>query len=152
MKRGESSFLTEAEPDVSGLKDAIDKIGYKEVSVNTEEYKKKSVIAQLFEYAGSHRYFTISSWILAAISALVALVPFYYIWCIIKEVVEVRPDFDKATQIAHRMRTVDGADKIVVLKNGTVAESGNPSELKAKDGIYGHMISVQMQSENWKMA
>ncbi len=54
--------------------------------------------------------------------------------------------------IAHRMRTVDGADKIVVLKNGTVAESGNPSELKAKDGIYSHMISVQMQSENWKIA
>ena len=50
------------------------------------------------------------------------------------------------------MRTVDGADKIVVLKNGTVAESGNPSELKVKDGIYNHMISVQMQSENWKMA
>ena len=54
--------------------------------------------------------------------------------------------------IAHRMRTVDGADKIVVLKNGTVAETGNPSELKAKGGIYNHMISVQMQSENWKMA
>ena len=54
--------------------------------------------------------------------------------------------------IAHRMRTVDGADKIVALKNGTVAESGNPSELKVKDGIYNHMISVQMQSENWKMA
>ena len=54
--------------------------------------------------------------------------------------------------IAHRMRTVDGADKIVVLKNGIVAESGNPSELKVKDGIYNHMISVQMQSENWKMA
>ena len=61
--------------------------------------KKKSVIAQLFEYAGSHKYFTICSWILAAISALVALVPFYYIWCIIKEVVEERPDFSKATHI-----------------------------------------------------
>ncbi len=63
------------------------------------EQKKKSVIAQLFEYAGSHKYFTICSWILAAISALVALVPFYYIWRIIKEVVEVRPDFSKATHI-----------------------------------------------------
>ncbi|WP_022753560.1 ABC transporter ATP-binding protein [Butyrivibrio fibrisolvens] len=61
--------------------------------------KKKSVITQLFEYAGNHKYFTICSWILAAISALVALVPFYYIWCIIKEVVEVRPDFSKATHI-----------------------------------------------------
>ncbi|WP_026511097.1 ABC transporter ATP-binding protein [Butyrivibrio sp. LC3010] len=54
--------------------------------------------------------------------------------------------------IAHRMRTVDGADKIVVLKNGTVAESDAPSKLRGKDGIYNHMLSVQMQSENWKMA
>ncbi len=61
--------------------------------------KKKSVISQLFEYAGNHKYFTLSSWILAAISAIVALVPFYYIWCIIKEVVEVRDDFGKATHI-----------------------------------------------------
>jgi ATP-binding cassette subfamily B protein len=61
--------------------------------------KKKSVIKQLLDYAGNHKYFTISSWILAAISALVALVPFYYIWRIIKEVVEVRADFSKATHI-----------------------------------------------------
>ena len=61
--------------------------------------KKKSVISQLFEYAGNHKYFTVSSWILAAISAIVALVPFYYIWCIIKEVVEVRDGFGKATHI-----------------------------------------------------
>jgi ATP-binding cassette subfamily B protein len=54
--------------------------------------------------------------------------------------------------IAHRMRTVDGADKIVVLKDGTVAESDAPSKLRWKDGIYNHMLSVQMQSENWKMA
>ncbi len=54
--------------------------------------------------------------------------------------------------IAHRMRTVDGADKIVVLKNGTVAESDAPSKLRGRDGIYNHMLSVQMQSENWKMA
>ncbi|MCR5144909.1 MAG: ABC transporter ATP-binding protein/permease [Lachnospiraceae bacterium] len=53
--------------------------------------------------------------------------------------------------IAHRMRTVDGADKIVVLKDGLVAEQGTPSELKEKDGIYNHMISVQMKSENWKL-
>ena len=54
--------------------------------------------------------------------------------------------------IAHRMRTVDGADKIVVLKDGTVAESDSPSKLREIDGIYKHMISVQMQSEKWKMA
>ena len=54
--------------------------------------------------------------------------------------------------IAHRMRTVDGADKIVVLKDGTVAESDTPAKLKETDGIYKHMISVQLQSEKWKIA
>ncbi len=54
--------------------------------------------------------------------------------------------------IAHRMRTVDGADKIVVLKNGKVAESDSPAKLREADGIYSHMLAVQMQTENWKMA
>ncbi|SHN48519.1 ATP-binding cassette, subfamily B [Butyrivibrio hungatei DSM 14810] len=61
--------------------------------------KKKSVIPQLFKYAGNHKYFTISSWILAVISALLSLAPFYFIWCIIREVVEVAPDFSRATHI-----------------------------------------------------
>ena len=52
--------------------------------------------------------------------------------------------------IAHRMRTVDGVDKIVVLKDGVVAESGTPEELKMQNGIYKHMIDLQLQSENWK--
>lgn len=52
--------------------------------------------------------------------------------------------------IAHRMRTVDGVDKIVVLKDGVVAESGTPEELKAQNGIYKHMINLQLQAENWK--
>ncbi len=53
--------------------------------------------------------------------------------------------------IAHRMRTVDGADKIVVLKDGVVAEADTPERLKEKDGIYRHMISLQMKSESWRM-
>ena len=52
--------------------------------------------------------------------------------------------------IAHRMRTVDGVDKIIVLKDGTVAESGTPEELKAADGIYRHMVDLQLQTEAWK--
>lgn len=52
--------------------------------------------------------------------------------------------------IAHRMRTVDGVDKIVVLKDDVVAESGTPEELKMQNGIYKHMIDLQLQSENWK--
>ncbi|MCR5145389.1 MAG: ABC transporter ATP-binding protein/permease [Lachnospiraceae bacterium] len=61
--------------------------------------KKPSTISQLFKYAGNHKYFSICSWILAAISAIIALMPFYYIWEIIKEVVEVSPNFSEATHI-----------------------------------------------------
>ena len=52
--------------------------------------------------------------------------------------------------IAHRMRTVDGVDKIVVLRDGVVAESGTPEELKEADGIYRHMVELQLQTEQWK--
>ncbi len=51
--------------------------------------------------------------------------------------------------IAHRMRTVD-VDKIVVLKDGTVAEQGSPAELKQTDGIYKHMVEMQMESAAWR--
>lgn len=53
--------------------------------------------------------------------------------------------------IAHRMRTVAGADKIVVLSEGTVAEQGNSDELIQKDGIYARMVKLQTQSQNWAM-
>ena len=52
--------------------------------------------------------------------------------------------------IAHRMRTVDGVDKIVVLKDGRVAEMGTPAELKKAGGIYRHMADMQLSSEQWK--
>lgn len=51
--------------------------------------------------------------------------------------------------IAHRMRTVSGADKIVVLKDGIVAEQGNPEQLIKKNGIYSHMVKLQTDSQNW---
>ena len=53
--------------------------------------------------------------------------------------------------IAHRMRTVAGADKIVVLKEGTVAEQGNPKDLLKKDGIFKHMVELQTQSQGWRL-
>lgn len=52
--------------------------------------------------------------------------------------------------IAHRMRTVDGVDKIVVLKDGKVAECGSPAELKKAGGIYKHMADMQLCTEQWK--
>lgn len=53
--------------------------------------------------------------------------------------------------IAHRMRTVAGADKIVVLKDGVVAEQGSHDELYRRDGIYRHMSDLQSDSGKWKI-
>lgn len=62
--------------------------------------KKKSSMQRLFEYAGKYRYLTIASWILSAVSAFIALVPFYYIFRIIKEVLNVAPEFSKAKDLS----------------------------------------------------
>ena len=53
--------------------------------------------------------------------------------------------------IAHRMRTVEGADKLVLLKEGKVAEQGSPEELLAKGGIYAKMCKLQQQSGEWRI-
>ena len=53
--------------------------------------------------------------------------------------------------IAHRMRTVAGADRIVVLADGVVAEQGTPGELYSKNGIYTRMVDLQSASEKWKI-
>ena len=53
--------------------------------------------------------------------------------------------------IAHRMRTVEAADKIVVLADGKVAEEGSPEELMKKDGLYRRMVELQRQSAGWRL-
>ena len=63
--------------------------------------KKQSNISRLMGYAGKRRYFTYASWLLAVISALIALLPFVYIWKIIKEVLDVAPNFSSATGLVH---------------------------------------------------
>ena len=49
------------------------------------------------------------------------------------------------------MRTVEGADKIVVLSEGKVAEMGTPVELAKQNGIYAHMVKLQNESLNWTL-
>ena len=61
--------------------------------------KKQSNLSRLLSYAGRYKNFTYASWILSAVSALIALVPFWYIWKIIKEVLEVSPNFSEAANI-----------------------------------------------------
>ena len=53
--------------------------------------------------------------------------------------------------IAHRMRTVEAADKIIVLKEGRVAEEGTPADLMKKGGIFERMVELQKQSAGWKL-
>ena len=53
--------------------------------------------------------------------------------------------------IAHRMRTVQSADKIVVLENGRVKEQGTPAQLYAQKGLYNHMVELQNESSNWQL-
>lgn len=63
--------------------------------------EKQSNLSRLLGYAGKHKILTYLSWVFSAGSALVALVPFWYIWRILKEVLEVAPDFERAEQITH---------------------------------------------------
>lgn len=62
--------------------------------------KKKSDLSVLLGYAGKHRVLTYLSWVLAGISAVIALVPFWYLWRIIREVLDVSPDFSQAVHIS----------------------------------------------------
>ena len=63
--------------------------------------KKQSDLSQLMGYAGNYRYFTYASWVLSAVSALVALVPFVYIWKILRDVLNAAPDYAQAVNIPH---------------------------------------------------
>ena len=53
--------------------------------------------------------------------------------------------------IAHRLRTVEDADKLVLIKDGKIAEQGTPAELKARGGIYAGMLALQKQSADWRI-
>ena len=63
--------------------------------------KKQSNLSRLLQIAGSHKYLTYASWALSAVSALIALVPFYYIWKVMQEVLAVAPDFSRAQNLTH---------------------------------------------------
>ena len=63
--------------------------------------KKQSDLSRLMGYAGNYRYFTYASWVLSAASALTALVPFLYIWMILRDVLAAAPDYAQAVNIPH---------------------------------------------------
>ena len=61
--------------------------------------KKQSNLSRLLKIAGSHKYLLYASWILSAVSAFIALVPFYYIWKVIRNVLDAAPDFGQAENL-----------------------------------------------------
>ena len=63
--------------------------------------KKQSNLSRLLQIAGNHKYLTYASWVLSAISAFIALVSFYYIWKVIREVFKAAPDFSRAQNLTH---------------------------------------------------
>lgn len=63
--------------------------------------RKQVDLAKLFRYAGNFKYLTMASWVLSFLSALIGLVPYVYIWKIIREVLEVAPNFQQAGTVAH---------------------------------------------------
>ena len=72
-------------------------------SITKEELflKKQSNLSRLLQIAGNHKYLIYASWALSAISAFIALLPFYYIWKVIQEVLEVAPDFSQAQNLTY---------------------------------------------------
>ena len=63
--------------------------------------KKQSNLSRLLDYAGTYRILSYLSWVLAAAGALLALVPFWYIWRILREVIEVAPSYENAVHVTH---------------------------------------------------
>ena len=63
--------------------------------------KKQSNLSRLINYAGPYRVLVYLSWILSGVSAVLALLPFYYLWKIIQEVLNVMPDFARATELTY---------------------------------------------------
>ena len=61
--------------------------------------KKQSNLSRLMGYAGNYRYFTYASWVLSAVSALMALIPFLYIWMILRDVLNAAPNYAQAVNI-----------------------------------------------------
>ena len=72
--------------------------------------KKRSNLSRLLDYAGSYKILAYLSWGLSAVGALLALVPFWYIWCILREVIETAPHYENAVHVTHYgwMATIAG--------------------------------------------
>ena len=97
--------------------------------------KKRSDFSRLMGYAGGHRVFTYASLVLSAVSALMALIPFLYIWMILRDVLAVAPDYAQAVNIPHY---------------GWMAVLF--AVLCAQNGLFARMWQEYQASVQWKVA
>lgn len=118
-------------------------------------------------YAGNHKYLTYSSLILSVVSAVLGLIPFVFIFFIILDEATAFADPENeylvqkafgelsknktVIMIAHRLTTVRNADKIYVLKDGEITESGTHDTLNASGGLYAKMWQDYQTSIGWKV-
>ena len=107
-------------------------------------------------YAGGHRVFTYASLVLSAVSALMALIPFLYIWMILRDVLAVAPDYAQAVNIPQYgwMAVLFAVLSylIYVVEDGKIAESGTKNELCARNGLFAKMWHEYQSSVQWKVA
>ena len=84
--------------------------------------KKQSNLSRLLGYAGNHKYLIYASWILSAVSALVSLVPYWYIWLVMREVLETAPHFENAVGLTHNGWIAEGFAVAAVTQQRDVAD------------------------------
>lgn len=136
----------------------------KQAMKNNRE-KKPSDVKVLLGYAGSYRKLTYLGLVLSAVAMILGMAPYLCIWL---DEATASLDVENETKvqgalsrllagktvlvIAHRMRTVEAADRIVVLADGRVAETGTPEELlKKENGIFRRMAQLQASSAEWSI-
>ena len=121
--------------------------------------KKQSSLSRLLEFSGGYRKLTFLGLFLSGVAMIMGMVPYICVWLpACSETGWTVQQLKRLTEgktvimIAHRMRTVEKADKVVVLKDGHVAEEGNPEELKKeRNSIFGHMLELQTLGAQWSI-
>ncbi len=108
--------------------------------------KRQSDLSRLLETAGSHRYLIYASWILSTVSALTALAPYYFIWKVMKEVLETAPDFGKAENLMHNgwMAVLSAAATLLIYIAGLMCSHMGAFRIATnlRLQIIGHIVKL----------
>ena len=110
--------------------------------------KKESNLKRLLDYAGGYKYLTIASWILSAISALVALLPFVYIWKVIREILDVSPNYGDAQNLTHNgwMAVLSAVAAILIYVAALICSHLAAFRVQANDRMKAmhHIVTLHM--------